>query len=74
MQNDPIVAEVRRARATHAAQFNNDLERIYRAIKEEERKSGRKFRTYPPRGVQHRRETHLTLKEPREKYGDESGE
>lgn len=74
MQNDPIVAEVRRARAAHAAQFGNDLERLYHAIKEEERKSGRTFRTYPSRPIQHRKEAHLNLRESREKYGDESEE
>ena len=47
MWEDPIVAEVRRVRAAHAAQFNNDLLAIYRDLKTEEQKSGRKFVSYP---------------------------
>ena len=48
MWEDPIVAEVRRVRAAHAAQFNNDLLAIYRDLKAEEQKSGRKFASVPP--------------------------
>jgi hypothetical protein len=44
--NDPIVDEVRRVRDAHAATFNYDLDAIYRDIKEQERKSGRKFVSY----------------------------
>ena len=51
MWEDPIVAEVRRVRAAHAAQFNNDLLAIYRDLKAEEQKSGRKFASYPARRV-----------------------
>ena len=51
MWEDPIVAEVRRVRATHAARFNNDLLAIYQDLKIEEQKSGRKFTTYPARRV-----------------------
>jgi hypothetical protein len=40
---DPIVDEVRRVRDAHAAQFNYDLDAIFRDIKEQERKSGRTF-------------------------------
>ena len=49
MWEDPIVAEVRRVRAEHAAQFDNDLMAIYRDLKLEEQKSGRQFVTYPAR-------------------------
>jgi hypothetical protein len=41
--NDPIVEEVRRVRDAHAARFNYVLDAIYRDIKEQEEKSGRKF-------------------------------
>lgn len=41
--NDPIVDEVRRVRDAHAARFNYDLDAIFRNIKEQEKKSGRKF-------------------------------
>ena len=40
MWEDPIVAEVRRVRTAHAAQFNNDLLAIYRDLKAQEQKSG----------------------------------
>jgi hypothetical protein len=41
--NDPIVDEVRRIRDAHAAKFNYDLDAIFRDIKEQEKKSGRKY-------------------------------
>lgn len=50
---DPIVAEVRRIRDEHAAKFNYDLAAIFRDIKEEERKSGGTFVTFPPRPPQY---------------------
>ena len=46
--NDPIVDEVRRVRDAHAARFNYDLDAIFRDIKEQERKSGRKFVSFSP--------------------------
>jgi len=49
MWEDPIVAEVRRVRAAHAAQFNNDLEAIYRNLKAQEKEGGRKYASYPAR-------------------------
>ena len=47
--NDPIVDEVRRVRDAHAAMFNYDLDAIFQNIKEQERTSGLKFVSYPPR-------------------------
>jgi len=47
--NDPIVDEVRRVREAHAARFHYDLDAIFRDIKEQEKKSGRKFVSFPPR-------------------------
>ena len=47
--NDPIVDEVRRIRDEHAAMFNYDLDAIFRDIKAQEKQSGLKFVTYPPR-------------------------
>ena len=41
--NDPIVDEVRRVRAEHAARFNYDLRAIFRDIKEQQERSGLKF-------------------------------
>jgi len=52
MWEDPIVEEVRKVREAHAARFNDDLRAIYRDLKEQERKSGRVFVSYPPRRVQ----------------------
>ena len=49
MWEDPIVAEIRRIREEHAARFNYDLWAIYEDLKEQERKSGREFKSYPPR-------------------------
>ena len=46
--NDPIVDEVRRVREAHAARFNYDLDAIFRDIKEQEKKSGRKFVSFAP--------------------------
>ncbi len=44
--SDPIVDEVRRARDTYAARFNYDLWAIYRDLKEQEKRSGRKVVSY----------------------------
>ena len=41
--SDPIVEEVRRARDAYAARFNYDLRAIFRDLKEQERRSGRKL-------------------------------
>jgi len=50
--NDPIVEEVRRVRDDHAARFHYDLDAIFRDIKEQEKKSGRKFVSFPPRRIE----------------------
>ena len=49
--NDPIVDEVRRVRDAHAAMFNYDLDAIFQDIKDEEKKSGLKFVSFPPRRI-----------------------
>jgi hypothetical protein len=41
--SDPIVDEVRRIRDAHAAKFNYDPKAIFRDIKEQEKRSGRKY-------------------------------
>jgi len=43
MKDDPIVEEIRRVRSTHAARYGNDLDRIFAAIKEEEKKYAAKL-------------------------------
>ncbi len=42
-ESDPIVDEVRRIRDAHAAKFNYDPDAIFRDIKEQEKRSGRKY-------------------------------
>jgi hypothetical protein len=49
MDEDPIVDEVRRVRAAHAAMFNNDLRAIFLDIKRQEQESGRTYVRYPPK-------------------------
>lgn len=44
--SDPIVDEVRRVRDAYAARFNYDLRAIYRDLKEQEKRSGRKIVSY----------------------------
>jgi hypothetical protein len=44
--SDPIVEEVRRTRDAYAARFNYDLRAIYRDLKEQEKRSGRKVISY----------------------------
>ena len=44
--SDPIVDEVRQARDAYAARFNYDLRAIYRDLKEQEKRSGRKVISY----------------------------
>jgi len=51
MWQDPIVAEVRRIREAYAAQFNHDLQALYRALKEQEERSLRPKVSFPPRPV-----------------------
>ena len=43
MWRDPIVSEVRDARDAHARLHHYDLDSIYRDLKEQERRSGKKF-------------------------------
>ena len=48
--NDPIVDEVRRIRDAHAARFNYDPDAIFRDIKEQEKRSGRKYVSFADEG------------------------
>ncbi|MFV2055361.1 MAG: hypothetical protein ACC707_02795 [Thiohalomonadales bacterium] len=43
MKNDPIVEEIRAFRAAHAAKYGNDLDRIFQAVKESEKKHTHKL-------------------------------
>ena len=49
MIDDPIVEEIRRYRNEHAARYGNDIHRICEALREKERKSGRKYVNRGPR-------------------------
>ena len=51
MWQDPIVAEVRRAREEHAARFGFDLRAIYRALKEQEEQSEREKVSFAPKRI-----------------------
>jgi hypothetical protein len=51
MLEDPIVNEVRRVREDHARRFNYDLDAIFRDIKEQEKRSGRRLRRFAPRAA-----------------------
>jgi hypothetical protein len=49
MEIDSIVQEVREVRDAFAKQFNYDLWAMHRELKEEERASGRRVVSFPPR-------------------------
>jgi hypothetical protein len=49
MWEELIVAEIRKIREAHAAKFNYDLRAIYEELKEQEKRSGRTFVSYPSR-------------------------
>lgn len=57
---DPIVDAVRRVRDAHAAKFNYDLDAIVKEIKEQEKRSGLKFVSYPPRRTEANQAPQLT--------------
>jgi hypothetical protein len=46
---DSVVKEVREVREAYAARFGYDLEAIHRDLKEQERASGRRVVSLPPR-------------------------
>jgi hypothetical protein len=47
MWQDPIVKEIRRLREKYAAQFNHDLDAIFKDICDRQEKSGRKRVSFP---------------------------
>lgn len=49
MWKDEIFEEVRKVRDEYAAKFNYDLDAIYEDIKKQEKQSGRKVVSLPPR-------------------------
>lgn len=52
MTEDPIVAAVRKVRHEHAAKFNNDIAAICDDIRRQEKESGQKYVSYPPRRIE----------------------
>ncbi|WP_200348101.1 hypothetical protein [Halochromatium glycolicum] len=49
MTEDPIVEEIRRYRAQHAAKYGHDLDRICEALRERQAKSSRRVVKLNPR-------------------------
>jgi len=49
MHEDPIVAEIKKFRAAHAARHDHDLDRICAALREKQAKSNRRVVTRGPR-------------------------
>ena len=49
MWKDEIIEEVRRARHDHAAKFGNDLAAIFADLRKQQRESGHKVVTLPPK-------------------------
>jgi len=52
MSRDPIVDEIRAIRDAYAKQFDYDIDAIFEDIKRQERESGRKFVTRPPKRIE----------------------
>ncbi len=52
MWKDEIVEEVRKVRDEYAAKFDYDLDAIYEDIKKQEKQSGRKIVSLPPKKVE----------------------
>ena len=52
MWKDPIVEEVRKVREEYLAQFNYDLDAVFKDLKRIERESGRKTCSFKPKPTQ----------------------
>ncbi len=53
MRRDSVVEEIRAIREEHARQYNYDIRAIFGALKEEEKKSGRKTVSFQPKRFPH---------------------
>jgi hypothetical protein len=51
MKEDPIVEEIQKIRDEYAARFGYDLRKIFDALKRAEQKSGKSYKSYPPRRI-----------------------
>lgn len=47
MKTDPIIEEIHKIRQEHAEKFNYNISAIFNDVKEQEKKSGRKFVSLP---------------------------
>jgi len=52
MNEDPIVEEIRKYRAEHAARYDNDLDKICEALREREKQSQKEFVNFGPKPLQ----------------------
>jgi len=52
MIKDPIVEEIRKYRAEHAARYNNDLKKICEALRRKEKTSPKEFVHFGPNLLQ----------------------
>ena len=50
--DDPIIAELRAVRNTHAACFDYDISAIFRDLRKRQEKSGRKYALYSDRRLE----------------------
>ena len=51
MKCDPTVKEIRRNRQVYAARFQHDIKAICRVARKQQKKSGHKIVSLPPRSV-----------------------
>jgi hypothetical protein len=51
MNDDPIIAEVRKIREQYARRFNYDLDAICQDLKGRQKRSGRRVVSFPPKRV-----------------------
>lgn len=55
MKDDPIVAEVRRARREYAMKFGNDLHAMAEDLRRKEREHPQRIVSFPPKPIRRRR-------------------
>jgi len=51
MTQDPIVKEIRQFRKAHSEKYDNDLNKIFDALKEKEKTSKRQLKNFGPREI-----------------------
>nr|VFJ66509.1 MAG: hypothetical protein BECKFM1743C_GA0114222_104275 [Candidatus Kentron sp. FM]VFJ68365.1 MAG: hypothetical protein BECKFM1743A_GA0114220_104716 [Candidatus Kentron sp. FM]VFK17218.1 MAG: hypothetical protein BECKFM1743B_GA0114221_104675 [Candidatus Kentron sp. FM] len=52
MIEDPVVEEIRKYRAEHAARYGNDLKKICEALRKQEKESPKEFVDFGPKLLQ----------------------